>query len=1366
MKERDMAKDNFRVDTGIKIVPNASPILTSDGDIAYDKNDDKLKVVLDGTVEEVVTTDGTLGDVVFTDATQTLTHKTIDGDDNTLVDISLGSLKTEPTDANKFLERDAVGDVVSGKSVPTGDVVGTTDTQTLTSKTLDSPTINNATLSLDDVGTNFSLNLGSVSALTANKTLTLDVNDANRSVDMSGNLTVSGNADVSGTNTGDVTLGTFGSTPNGNGASLSGQILTLQPADGSNPGGVSTSAQTLGGLKTLANGLALTQSLVTPSGSSFELPLPTTSFVSLDGGFLTLTSIVAGVQGQVLILKNDSGGSYTLKNQDGSVTAANRVITGTGGDLTVANTATVLLVYDTTASRWQVIGGSGALKIGTFDNTANGFGLKYVNGDLSLVAASEASPGALSIYAQNIGGIKTFKDGVAIEDKTQIDGQLAYGQDSVTSSGADYDMSAPAYPSIDFQGTATGLRSIVAGEYGQVLILRNSTAGTVIVANQSGSAPSAADRICTGTGADIPLAVNGALFLMYDGYSQMWQVIGGAGGLAVSDTNSIDLTLNTGTLSADLKLSAAAASAGNINAPTNIETDGLHVQVPIATNAVSGVVSTTAQDFAGVKTFEAEVVAEKGIVVPPLVTSSVIANIAYSPYFRCDGTQPIITSVNKPTSNANGAKLLIENFSDDILYIFNMYQGVTTGSPFGLINFSTPEDSVAGDPMSLQLLPRESITFVYNEPDEIWEQLALNKANPLQRTPNVQGNYFAAPFAETADRVTLYRDGTSATPTDGVGGTVPGGFTFATSDTNPLQGVESFLLTKPASDCQGTGVNLEGIVLESNDLGRILQYSFDYQQVSGTYSYGSGVYSDLIMYLTYFNGSSVVPLPPSLIKLDGGAVGQRYTATTTFQVPMDAVTIYPLIHVATSSASAYSFKIDNMYLGRPVGPLPALSGDVGCTVTRATSNQSIAHNTTTTLLFNEINTSRGGIDYNAATGVFTIKESGWYNLSGNIYFSGTTSTADFNLFSVMGGLAKQYVIKKDSSSVPTNPGISISRTAYLNVGANVYVTVVQQTGGAVDLLSSATMPGGSSVSLVKVSAPASVSSGAVVAFSAYSFALSIPNNSLTTVSGYGSMMSNKGGAFNPTTGQFVVPVSGTYRFSGMCQWVGNATNTRELHIYQNATDRAFDIFATSPNAASFSQTVTTILDCVAGDVITMRVYQNSGGALNISGGNPNGTIFSGELLSAAAASVAPNVTVACKYLNGSSQSINNNSPTAITGWTKVYDTGIFNPSTGIFTAPVSGLYEFQGSLALGGSANVAGTELSMLAGTSNIATYLMPSNSPGSTTIVTTGTTTLNLLAGATVAINAFQNSGGSRSISSVSNYTFICIRKVGNYVS
>lgn len=60
----------------------------------------------------------------------------------------------------------------------------------------------------------------------------------------------------SGANTGDVTLAAVGAVPNANGASLSGQVLTLQAADGSSPGLLTAGVQTIGGAKTFSGAIS------------------------------------------------------------------------------------------------------------------------------------------------------------------------------------------------------------------------------------------------------------------------------------------------------------------------------------------------------------------------------------------------------------------------------------------------------------------------------------------------------------------------------------------------------------------------------------------------------------------------------------------------------------------------------------------------------------------------------------------------------------------------------------------------------------------------------------------------------------------------------------------------------------------------------------------------------------------------------------------------------------------------------------------------------------------------------------------------------------------------------------------------------
>lgn len=106
------------------------------------------------------------------------------------------------------------------------------------------------------------------------------VNSSLTSVGTLTSLTVSGTISASnfsgsssGTNTGDVTLAAVGSSPNANAASLSGQVLNLQPASASFPGVITTGTQTISGAKTFSSDLAIS------SSSTTALTINTSSFI-------------------------------------------------------------------------------------------------------------------------------------------------------------------------------------------------------------------------------------------------------------------------------------------------------------------------------------------------------------------------------------------------------------------------------------------------------------------------------------------------------------------------------------------------------------------------------------------------------------------------------------------------------------------------------------------------------------------------------------------------------------------------------------------------------------------------------------------------------------------------------------------------------------------------------------------------------------------------------------------------------------------------------------------------------------------------------------------------------------------------------
>jgi hypothetical protein len=99
-----------------------------------------------------------------------------------------------------------------------------------------------------------------------------------------------------------VTLGSVGSSPNVNGASLSGQVLTLQPADGTNPGILTTGSQTIAGAKTFSGSISASNLSGTNTG---DVTILDTNSVNLS---LTGQQVSADVRRSDSTIAEDSSG--------------------------------------------------------------------------------------------------------------------------------------------------------------------------------------------------------------------------------------------------------------------------------------------------------------------------------------------------------------------------------------------------------------------------------------------------------------------------------------------------------------------------------------------------------------------------------------------------------------------------------------------------------------------------------------------------------------------------------------------------------------------------------------------------------------------------------------------------------------------------------------------------------------------------------------------------------------------------------------------------------------------------------------------------------------------------------------------------
>lgn len=174
---------------------------------------------------------------------------------------------------------------------------------------------------------------------------------------------------LSGTNSGDITLDPVGSAPNANGASLTGQVLNLEPASDTFPGVVNTGAQSFGGIKTFVSGiisqvyawlegqLRLDSQDNSDTGSNVTIGTPTKTIVRAIDALTSVEGINAPAFDMKFWFINDTGGVVTILNNTG--TAANQIDTGSGADIDLADGAALGLLYDLQGAKWRVVGGSG-----------------------------------------------------------------------------------------------------------------------------------------------------------------------------------------------------------------------------------------------------------------------------------------------------------------------------------------------------------------------------------------------------------------------------------------------------------------------------------------------------------------------------------------------------------------------------------------------------------------------------------------------------------------------------------------------------------------------------------------------------------------------------------------------------------------------------------------------------------------------------------------------------------------------------------------------------------------------------------------------------------------------------------------------
>ena len=113
---------------------------------------------------------------------------------------------------------------------------------------------------------------------------------------------------------------------------------------------ISSGIVTMSGLLTLTSNTSNSQ-----TGSSVNITSTSTTVVRLTGAITSIGGYASGTDGRMTIIINTSGNAITINDEDTSITAANRIRTGTNTSIQLENNGSLMMIYNQTTARHHVI---------------------------------------------------------------------------------------------------------------------------------------------------------------------------------------------------------------------------------------------------------------------------------------------------------------------------------------------------------------------------------------------------------------------------------------------------------------------------------------------------------------------------------------------------------------------------------------------------------------------------------------------------------------------------------------------------------------------------------------------------------------------------------------------------------------------------------------------------------------------------------------------------------------------------------------------------------------------------------------------------------------------------------------------------
>lgn len=856
------------------------------------------------------------------------------------------------------------------------------------------------------------------------------------------------------------------------------------------------------------------------------------------------------------------------------------------------------------------------------------FGSIDITGDV--VDATTTQRGVVNTVAQVFAGLKQFNSGVTID--TLI--QLLLTTDSATT-GAAQTIPTPDPVILLTNASLTSISGFTSDSKSRLIIVINKTGNDISLLHDDAGA-TGIDRILLPNAIDMTWRNDEAFPFIYDTVNSRWNLSSGSG--------SPFLLQTFGTV--------PNADGASYNAGTGEFT----LQPADETNP--GGVSDIQQRFGGLKGFDDGFGTLE--VVDSSSTGSDITLTRTKGYYKfTNASLASITMITEPTDIST------------VLYLTNETgNGVIIKNDAGA---TAARRILTGTGSDLTWDDGKTLALIYDIDSERWRvSSASGSGSGSGGVKNLITNGSAD---ESALSIFIpYADAAASRPADGDGGS-PSVTTSITTST-PLDGIKSYLLTKPASNVQGEGWAVP-FTTDPAYRAKSLKITVDFIVNSGTFVAGANGSSptdgDVIWYI--YDVTNSVLIEPSNIKMfsQSSTISDKFEAT--FQTSSTGASYRLIAHVASTSALAYELKVDNI----TVSPQVYVYG------TPITASQAYTPLGSWDAATYEGSWWRVGDKFNAkvkvtATGAPTANE---LQFSLTDIVNGLGITIDPS--GIMGGMASIGTWAARDLGTAEYDG-----TVYLYAGSVIYLGR-GIGGGQLNKTTPFTVAAGdifdieiNDIPIVGWSASTRMSDSydaRLIAVSAYSAStVAIPNVTFQKVD-FTSVLHDYSANFDLANDRFIAPSAGLYRVGGVVN-MAVGSGIRVVQLYKNGSPYLVLNATVAVSGSGFSGAlpINYEIDLVAGDFLEIYCYQDSGGASSIVG---NFAVTFTKVQNSQ--TIAANESVGILYKSASGTLNGSDNPTSFL--TKISDT--HNSYSGsVWTCPAAGFYDVAAHISVNGTTSV------------------------------------------------------------------------------